>query len=599
MLLGEPPFGRRSAAPVTMPWVLAIALAACGDDGAKDGRGDAATPVDAALPTDAARNDGGAAHGGVGAACDPSRPTPSRCAEGLECIAPDRLWPDGYCTKSCGPDAPCPGDALCGEAPGAPGTPICMAPCTEHADCRLRQGYLCAPLTAGSACVQVLEPLGRRDGEACFTVDAGPHGIGALPRNVFADGDRPLSGEGRTFVSGAEIDLAVRPDGLAAATAFIATDGDGQRVMGISVFDADAVVLHEASLRPPSEPYSGDPVIAYTTDGRLHVVFMGFSAADEGDPGLAVRMYAATSEDDGATFDAPHAVDPEGTCSVGCDKPWLVAGPSPESGGDSLYLLYTAVQGLVCQRSDDGGTTFGAPRTVAGAEFAPEQLRVPFLPTMAVDDGGVLHVAYLHLPFFGDRFVPFHPQTEVRYVRSDDGCETFTRPVTVSAPGEEIATYQPPISVTTGSKHIGYVRGGVDGAWDIMLASGDGSSPWTRRRVNDEPETCATHLLAAMTADVTTGALHMIWLDDRIGEGQVVYGQCPAAPGASCIANEAVGTVGFPLTTDRPVNRWHGDYIGIGSAPEGRIYAAFSDTRSGSPQVYFAVGHALDPGSSP
>jgi hypothetical protein len=60
--------------------------------------------------------------------------------------------------------------------------------------------------------------------------------------------------------------------------------------------------------------------------------------------------------------------------------------------------------------------------------------------------------------------------------------------------------------------------------------------------------------------------------------------------GTNELVSDAMGA--FRFTTSRQPNVWHGDYIGLTLTGDGSLWAAWSDTRGGSPAMYAARGRA-------
>jgi len=84
--------------------------------------------------------------------------------------------------------------------------------------------------------------------------------------------------------------------------------------------------------------------------------------------------------------------------------------------------------------------------------------------------------------------------------------------------------------------------------------------------------------------------VHATWLENRFGDGAAAYASCPSDPASPCGRNELVSDERFTMMTSRDPGRWHGDYQGLALAPDGALWAAWSDTRTGSPAMYLARG---------
>jgi hypothetical protein len=212
---------------------------------------------------------------------------------------------------------------------------------------------------------------------------------------------------------------------------------------------------------------------------------------------------------------------------------------------------------------------------------------------LVVDAGGIVHAVYAATPpgassaaLWGD------PRNRIVYRRSSDGGASWdpARPVSRAAVDSPVYV-QPSLAVADGTMHVAYVTGRPSGAWDVVVASStDGGASFRYRKANDEPDACATHTLPVLAADPARGLVHVVWLENRFGAGTVAYAACSQDPLGSCGPNEAVSDQPFAFTTSRDVTRWHGDYAGLVVLSTADLWAAWSDTRTGSPAVYMARG---------
>jgi hypothetical protein len=398
-------------------------------------------------------------------------------------------------------------------------------------------------------------------------------------------------------VSEAEGNVVVSPTSMAVAASYIAQSRSAV-FMGTSVSPDGTAVERTGLARDPEQPLNSDPVLAYTADGRAHMVFLGYNGDASGNI-TNMRVRLATSTDDGRSWTNVRAIEPTGFCSSMCDKPWIAAGPGPGGTGENLYVGWMVQRGrttvdLVIVRSEDGGTTWSAPQTFAGVESVAGSQIVPNLLTLAVGADGVLHVVYDGLYAAGSNTVRFgSEQNRVIYRRSSDGGRTWSRSFSVARSSDTPVYNQPIVDVDGASVHVVYVSGTVRGAWDVILAtSTDGGASWRHRKVNDEPEACATHAFPWMVADRTRHLVHVMWMENRFGDGAVGYAACPQDPAQPCGTNELVSDGSFTFRTSRDPSRWHGDYQGLALAPNGDLWASWSDTRTGSPAIYMARGVA-------
>ncbi len=160
-----------------------------------------------------------------------------------------------------------------------------------------------------------------------------------------------------------------------------------------------------------------DPDIVFTPDGTAVLLTEGLAytpnAGDEGITTLAMVVFRSTNG--GKSWDGPiilHANDPTD------DKGWItcdsLAG-SPYSG--RLYAVWGASSPIRFARSLDGGVTWkGMGKDNPGTQLAVEG----FAPAVCTGPDGVIHVAW-HIP----------GSSEITYVRSTDGGETFSSPAVI------------------------------------------------------------------------------------------------------------------------------------------------------------------------
>ncbi len=548
------------------------------------------------------------------------------CEEGQICLPEEFGFNAGYCSSDCSND-PCPRGSTCVPVGGQ--VRLCLKNCTTSADCRPNDGYRCQnPGNGRSVCLPTDGPVGLRDGRACYTTAAGAHQLPALARRTFSTPNVSLSSERPDTQLQAEGNVAINPINGAVATSYIAVARNGV-FMGVSTQFADGTVQRVGAVRDPSLQTTSDPVLAYTADGRLHMVFLGYNVNGQGRP-TAMRLRYATSGDDGRSWAPAVGIEPNQFCVGGCDKPWIVIGPTPanllpadagvqdsgavdagefdgagsdgggtDAGADDPRLRGISIYvGIMVQlnggrtvqlhilRSDNGGRTFTLPMpfTSSGGGVNPI---TPNLLTPVVDPSGTVHVTYAGIG--GSRFGD--AANRVFYRRSTDGGVTWSSQVTVSRP-MDTPVYGQPVVVTDGGRlHIAYINGNLAGQWDMILATSEnGGTSWTHRKVNDEPDSCATHAFPWIVADNAGRGVHAMWLENRFGDGAVGYALCPSNPAMPCGANEQISDASFTFETVRDPSKWHGDYLGFSQAADGTLWAGWSDTRTATPSMYLARG---------
>jgi hypothetical protein len=565
-------------------------------DAAPDVAPDAPEPKDVAPPPDMPP-----AASGIGDACESDEMFgQGTCRAGQICITGRLGYRNGYCTQVCTGASRCPGDATCTQLQGFP---VCLRRCATNADCRAEDGYVC---TIGSAMGQRVcnvndAPVGRRtDGTACFTDAGGAHPAPALARRAFAMPNFSVSAARRDTVVNAEGNVAVHPMNGNVASSYIAS-GMGSSFMGVSLssnggmgFDAWGSVMDPLGS-------ASDPVLDYGRDGVLRMTFIGLQRTNLGQVQRStVRITEST--DAGRTWATPRQVEPNNYCPVGgiCDKPWLVSGPALMGDVDSLYIGYLRAASnaadLVVQRSDDRGMTWAAPIVAGRAGVVGTTATQPNLVQFATGGPGVVGATWIGLAAGmaagQDGAVRFgSSDNRVYFRRSVDGFRTMESLRIVSRRDDAPVYVQAPVAIDGNTVHVAYVSGDSTGAWDIILAtSTDNGATWSHRQVNDDPERCASHHFPSMVVDRTTHDVHVIWMENRFGDGAVAYARCPANAAMRCGTNEQVSDMSFTFTSSRSPNIWHGDYNGLTIAANGDLWATWSDTRTGRPQMYVARG---------
>ena len=585
-----------------------------GDSGAKDA-GEDSGPEDAPPPAT-----GVVAPSGIGEPCESAEsgfpPTQGSCAAGQLCLGAQLGFRNGYCVSVC-QGTRCPGDATCTRLQGFP---VCMRTCTANDQCRASDGYVCTAAEGGAGRVCNLNdaPEGARpDGSACFTRGGGAHPLPAMPTTVFGGRNLSASGERRDSFLEAEGNVAVHPTMGRVAVSYIgagtAPGGGSQIFMGVTSSDDGVTFSTYASVNDPTLNSTSDPVLDWGTDGVLRMTFIGLARNSFGQV-LGSRVRVTESTDNGRTWAPARAVDPTGYCpQTGngiCDKPWITTGPGVEEGSRYVYIGYLSqrvsggsqVAELVAQRSEDGGMTWSAPSRLAQLGFSGTVALTHNLVQIATGANGLVGFTWTALsagngasgPAEGTAVRFGSRDNRVFFRRSRDGLRSTETSRVVSRPTDSPVYIQPPVALDgADTVHVVYVTGDSSGAWDLILAtSGDGGQTWQHRQVNDEPERCATHWLPAMVVDPTTHDVHVVWLDNRFGDGQVSYARCPGDPTMPCGRNELVSNATFNFTTSRSPQIWHGDYIGLAITASGELWPAWSDTRTGAPAMYLARGSA-------
>ena len=278
--------------------------------------------------------------------------------------------------------------------------------------------------------------------------------------------------------------------------------------------------------RNPSSPNKGNVYISWTDFiGGASPVFIQF----------------ARSTDSGVTFSDPQPLSPtKNTNEVSGSVP--VVAPN----GD-LYVAYydgniNPDGGITIVKSTDGGKTFGSPKTaasfltIASDVTGGNGVRTRSFPSMAVDKNGVVHIVYDAEP---QLLMP--DRSDVFYVRSNDGGNTFSVPVRIN--DDTTATTQ---------------------VFPAVAAAGDGTVAikwWDRR--NDPINDSLNDVYMAYSTD-----------------GGMTFGKNFRVTNANWVFG--------PVDLQTNASDYHGDYDGL-AADGSNIYVSWSDERGAFPEAYFTL----------
>jgi hypothetical protein len=567
-------------------------------DAAPDVAPDEPAPKDVAPPPDEPP-----AASGIGDACESDEMFgQGTCAAGQVCLGERIGYRNGYCVRLCAGSSRCPSDAVCTQLQGFP---VCLRRCASNSDCRTEDGYVCTLAATGVRVCNVNDaPVGRRpDGTACFSEGmTGPNPAPPLARRAFAAPNFSVTTGRRDSLLHAEGNIAVHPTNGNVASSYIAAS-QGTSFMGVTVSTNGGMSFDAFGNVNDPLGSASDPVLDYGRDGVLRMTFIGLQRTSLGQVQRStVRITEST--DAGRTWATPRQVEPTNYCPAGgiCDKPWLVSGPAMTGTVDSLYIGYLRAASnaadLVIQRSDDAGMTWAAPVVAGRAGVVGTTATQPNLVQFATGGPGVVGATWIGLSVGmaagQDGAVRFgSTDNRVYFRRSVDGFRTQEPLRIVSRRSDAPVYIQAPVAMDGDTVHVAYVTGDATGAWDIILAtSTDNGATWQHRKVNDDPERCASHHFPSMVVDRTTHDVHVTWLENRFGDGAVAYARCPASAAMPCAANELVSDASFTFTSSRNPAAWHGDYNGLWITAGGDLWATWSDTRTGRPQMYVARGRA-------
>lgn len=219
----------------------------------------------------------------------------------------------------------------------------------------------------------------------------------------------------------------------------------------------------------------------------------------------------------------------------GRDRPYAPDGAFGPNG--TLYVTYVNLEGagndpqeLWLARSTDGGATFSGPFPIAG--------RYAFQAQVVVDRSGTLYVTYLHATAVGLLSITGTPRIVMQ--RSTDGGQTFSSPVQVSDPGRIRVGAATPVIDSNGNVDVLYEDFKGDArdflnlpgpAWEspfalVLARSTDHGQSFGRGQEIDSNLVPSGRFLVYLPqlpsiAAGPNGSLYVAWADARSGADRV------------------------------------------------------------------------------
>jgi BNR repeat-like domain len=359
----------------------------------------------------------------------------------------------------------------------------------------------------------------------------------------------------------------------------------------------------------PGNSGLGDPVPAYDTKGRAHLV--GINSADGGFTGVIVTQ---RSVDQGLTWRAARQAVPNTLGGI-ADKPWLEADTNTASPfKDSLYISVTNFAStsdsqITVSRSRDGGNTWAT--TAAGTrQTFPD---VHQFSDLAVGRDGTVYLTYMKCRATNSIGGCGGTTATMLFQKSTDGGVTWSPAVAMTtarlAPFNCGAFYGclpntservsniPSIAVdgTTGANsgklYVTYYDF-TGGAMKVrVVSSSDGGTTWGAPKAV-APASAAGDQFFPWVSVSGTGEIAVTWLDRRNDAANVNY----EAFGASSTngGNSFPLNVNFSSVPSNPFNDgfgsgFMGDYTGnvwVGKT----LFMSYMDTRTGVSQNWVTGG---------
>lgn len=288
-------------------------------------------------------------------------------------------------------------------------------------------------------------------------------------------------------------------DGLRVARPPLARNGIfvRRRDAATGGWDAPVAVIDHRNTVAPFEDKPWLAVDRGSQSPRRGTVYVAWTRFDEyGTPRPDCRseIHVSRSIDGARSFAVPLRIsDRQGTC---LDDDDTVEGAVPAAGpGGELYVAWAGPMGVVIDRSDDGGLTFGTDRRIADMPGGwdidvPGLSRANGMPVTVVDTSegprrGTVYVAWIDARY-GD--------PDVFVSASSDRGETWAAPVRVNtgAYGDGRAQLFVWLAVdqATGDLHAVYHErvNASDTSLRVVLArSDDGGRTWSNRVAPLEP----------------------------------------------------------------------------------------------------------------
>jgi len=275
-------------------------------------------------------------------------------------------------------------------------------------------------------------------------------------------------------------------------------------------------------------PFEDKPYLAIDMEessphrGAIYIAWTRFSRYGSSDPRETSDIYLSVSRDHGVSFSMPQRVSDEPGDAIDSDGTLEGAVPVIAPNGD-VILVWAGPQGLVVDRSDDGGSSFGKDRhlieTPGGWDIdVPGIFRANGMPVTAVDRSGGPWNGRLYVNWVDER----SGSLDVYVIHSSDLGASWSAPIRVhaeSAPRDQFLSWM--------------AVDGVDGSVNVVF--------YDRTDLN--------------------GTLTGVTLARSVDGGQTFVTH-PIAPGLM-----------DPFATQDDV--FFGDYIGV-DALDGRVVVAFT-----------------------
>jgi hypothetical protein len=354
-----------------------------------------------------------------------------------------------------------------------------------------------------------------------------------------------------------------------------------------------------------------DPTLAWDAAGNVYLVGLAFGAGANTLIGMAIYQ----STDGGQTWSAPNLIHQ----SSGDDKQWAAGDNNPTSPHfGNVYVVWDDLTAGVCafaRTVDNGATWTGTAGQGPGAALGNNS----FSPQISVAADGTVYVVWV-------------AGSDVMFVKSSDGGDSFTAPVSAVAGITPLAS--PPLSAPNGFPEL---PGGTFRVLSIAACTAGGGQTlvlaWADYRENVSRVYYAYSNDAGVTWPSAPSGQPLLGGADASGPDQHdFHAQLAALPdgsigcafyefgvkwpggaplidvvlavstndGASFGDRQTVTdrawdpTVDAPLSHGDPQTTFIGDYFGLAGGPNG--WSAFwTDTRTGVQEMFYGAETIIEP----
>ncbi|MFX0052762.1 MAG: sialidase family protein, partial [Candidatus Hermodarchaeota archaeon] len=227
----------------------------------------------------------------------------------------------------------------------------------------------------------------------------------------------------------------------------------------------------------------------------------------------SLHVYFAYSHDFGESWSKSFRVDDSESSSVQCDSPSIAI----DRNNGHIFVAWkdnrTGVAKVYIDKSVDRGVSFGSDVTVYDW---PNDYIPPWLPNtvnLCVSNDGTIYITWIS--YFGDCYT----DCNISFTHSTDGGQTFKSPIIISSMEHEAILAHPRLVID--SNNVLYVvysrRNSTSSSIHLVKSQNGGLSFDTPVKVTDV--STQRYCGAAQVAISPDGKIHVVWTDNRAGDG--------------------------------------------------------------------------------